>query len=139
MGLAAVAVVLILLVNGILQARRLPDPVGVSEAPVSPELLAVGADLYKTTCAVCHGPQGEGFATAGVPAPPLDGSAHAWHHPDEQIVGWIRNGGIQMPAVGAAWSDDQIRAVMAHVKQWWEPWQREAQPGEVGETIEGRS
>lgn len=95
-----------------------------------------GQDLYQSSCAVCHGSEGGGFATAGIPAPPLDGSAHSWHHPDSQIIGWIRNGGVQMPAVGAGWSDDEIRAVMAYFKQWWEPWQQEAQSGDVGETIE---
>lgn len=112
------------------------DPV-LSEAPVSQELLAVGEELYQTTCATCHGSQGGGFAAPRVPAPPLDGSAHSWHHPDAQIMSWIREGGVQMPAVGAAWSDDEVRAVMAYFKQWWEPWQQEAQTGGVGESIQG--
>lgn len=135
MGLLAVAGALALFAAGLLQGGRQPASSGVSDAPVSQELLSEGQALYQATCAVCHGSEGGGFATAGVPAPPLDGRAHSWHHPDSQIIGWIRDGGVQMPAVGAGWSDDEVRGVMAYFKQWWEPWQQEAQPGDVGERI----
>ncbi len=105
----------------------------VQASSVSPEVLEAGAEYYQTNCAVCHGVGGEGNAQAGIPAPPLNGSAHSWHHADDQIIGLIRNGGVVMPAVGADWSDEQVHAVLAHVKNWWEPWQRETQPGTIGE------
>ena len=99
---------------------------------VSAETLARGATLFGETCAACHGASGEGHATA-LNAPALNGSEHTWHHSDEQIVGLIRQGGMQMPAVGADWSDADIEAVLAHVKAWWTPQQRETQPGTLGE------
>ena len=134
-GLVALAIAMAVFAIGVWQGGQTPVTGSVSDAPVSQELLLEGQNLYQTTCAVCHGSEGGGFATAGIPAPPLDGSAHSWHHPDGQIIGWIRNGGVQMPAVGADWSAEEVRAVMAYFKQWWEPWQQEAQSGDVGERI----
>lgn len=95
--------------------------------------VALGASLYAESCASCHGASGEGFARADVPAPPLDGSAHSWHHSDAQILGLIRDGGSIMPAVGRDWTEAQRTAVLTHVKTRWEPWQRERQPGTIGE------
>ncbi len=85
------------------------------------EQVVRGRDYYQANCSTCHGADGSGYAQDGVPAPALNGSMHAWHHPDAQIVGFIRNGVGQMPAVGAAWSDEQIDAVLSYIKQWWEP------------------
>lgn len=48
-------------------------------------------------------------------------------------IGLIRNGGSMMPAVGANWSDEEIHAVLAHVKSWWQPSQRDTQQGGIGE------
>ena len=91
----------------------------------SPEQVAQGEQYYQANCATCHGATGAGDARAGVPA--LNGSMHSWHHGDSQIAGLIRRGGIQMPAVGADWSDEQIIAVLAYIKQWWAPQQRATQ------------
>ena len=134
-ALAALGLVGVFVV-GLLQNRGGPAEIQVSDAPVPPELLETGAQLYASSCAACHGTGGEGFATPGIAAPPLNGSAHSWHHPDQQIVGWIRQGGTQMPAVGATWSGDQIRGVMAYMKQWWAPWQQESQQGDIGEVLQ---
>lgn len=128
---AAAVVAVLGLIAGVRWAVE--RPAGASAQTVPAEVLARGEQLYASTCATCHGASGEGFAQAGIPAPPLDGSADSWHHGDEQIVGWLRNGGIQMPAVAADWSDDEVTAVLAFVKSRWEPWQREAQPGTIGE------
>lgn len=101
----------------------------VGDLPSYPvEQVAQGRDIYQAVCAACHGPTGSGNPDAGIPA--LDGSMHAWHHPDSQIAGFLREGVGRMPAVGAGWSDDEIHAVLAYVKQWWDPdqltWQTEA-------------
>ena len=108
-------------------------PRATPASPVAPDVLALGETTYLGTCAACHGVAGEGAAQPGIPAPPLDGSAHSWHHADSQIIGLIREGGVQMPAVGAAWSDEEVEAVIAYVKSRWAPWQRESQTGTIGE------
>ena len=92
------------------------------ELPSYPvEQVAKGRDIYQANCATCHGADGAGYAQTNVPAPALTGTEHAWHHPDSQIAGFIRNGVGQMPAVGANWSDEDIDAVLSYIKQWWEP------------------
>jgi mono/diheme cytochrome c family protein len=108
------------------------SPQAAAEAMTLPsypvEQVALGRDIYQANCATCHGPQGEGNPTAGVPA--LNGSMHAWHHPDSQVAGFLRQGVGAMPPVGAEWSDEEIQAVLAYIKQWWEPdqlaWQTNA-------------
>lgn len=93
------------------------DPSNLPSYPV--EQVARGRDIFQADCATCHGSEGRGNPSAGVPA--LDGSMHAWHHPDGQIAGFLRHGIGDMPAVGSDWTDDEIQAVLAYVKQWWEP------------------
>lgn len=87
-----------------------------------PSVVSAGEVLYQANCSGCHGAGGEGDATAGVPA--LDASMHAWHHADSFYARQIREGGIAMPAVAPQWSDQELAAVLAYVKQWWEPRQR---------------
>ena len=101
----------------------------VQATTVSAETLSLGADLYSATCATCHGTQGAG--QGNVPA--LNGSQHAWHHSDEQLISQIRQGGMGMPAVGADWSDEEVDAVVSYIKAWWTPQQRDAQAGTLGE------
>lgn len=107
--------------NVIVWSRPAASP--AAEYPqYSAELVARGEQAFQANCATCHGPDGSGDVTAGVPA--LNGSMHSWHHPDSQIARLIRRGGVQMPAVGPDWSDEDITAVLAYVKQWWSPEQR---------------
>lgn len=95
---------------------------GALELPSYPvQQVAEGRDLYQANCSSCHGADGTGYAQTGVPAPALNGSMHAWHHPDAQIAGFLRNGVGQMPAVGADWTDEEIDATLSYIKQWWEP------------------
>lgn len=129
----ATVVVVVLAIGGMLAATTLWTDRAEGRAGPDPDVLALGETLYAQSCASCHGPVGEGFAQAGVPAPPLDGSAHSWHHADDQILGLIRDGGSIMPAVGRDWSDAQRTAVLTFVKTRWEPWQRDRQPGTIGE------
>ena len=53
---------------------------------------AHGEALYKKYCASCHGPNGQGefnWMNKDRGAPPLDSSAHPWHHEDPQLVSMI--------------------------------------------------
>lgn len=98
-----------------------PSPVGPSQ-----ESLALGQQVYQETCARCHGSRGEGQI-----GPALDSTGHAWHHPDQQIRDWILQGklglGISMPAYGDQLGEDEIKAVMAFIKIWWDEEQRQVQ------------
>ncbi len=88
-------------------------------------LISHGQEIYQLHCASCHGLSGEGMYQASIPA--LDASMHAWHHPDWQLKQFLRQGLGNMPAVARDWSDDEIHAVLAYIKQWWLPEQLEYQ------------
>jgi mono/diheme cytochrome c family protein len=89
-----------------------------------------GGKLYQQNCAVCHGKQGQGApdwqkmdADGKYPPPPLNGSAHAWHHPKSVLVDTIKNGtaklGGNMPAWKDKLSNEQINDIIAWFQSKW--------------------
>ena len=89
-----------------------------------------GGKLYQQNCAVCHGKQAEGApnwqqmdANGKFPPPPLNGSAHAWHHPKSVLVDTIKNGtaklGGNMPAWKDKLSNEQINDIIAWFQSKW--------------------
>lgn len=89
------------------------------------DVVARGSEVYARACAECHGEEGEGHAYP--PAPALNGSEHAWHHPDAQIREWIKTGKVgmaEMPAYGDRLSDAEIDAVLVYIKSLWSEEQR---------------
>lgn len=98
-------------------------------------VLAQGREVYGRYCASCHGANLEGqpdwmkrLPSGRMPAPPHDASGHTWHHPSEVLFGIVKDGVEQyapagyesdMPAFGAALSDDEIRAVLAYIHSTW--------------------
>ncbi len=89
-----------------------------------------GRALYMDYCTVCHG--ADGSATADwrspgpdghYPPPPLNGSAHTWHHPLEVLNNSIENGGSEfggvMPAFAASLNRDQRLSIVAYIQSWW--------------------
>lgn len=92
--------------------------------------VSAGRELFAQHCAECHGagaagtadwktPDAEGF----YPPPPLDGSAHAWHHPLPQLLDYIADGGAavggRMPAFRETLGDAERRAVVAYFQSLW--------------------
>ncbi len=61
-----------------------------------------GTKVFAEHCASCHGANAQGLAEdwkrpgpdGKYPPPPLDGSAHAWHHPLSVLRTAILDGGI---------------------------------------------
>lgn len=97
----------------------------------SPESLAVGARLAQQHCVRCHAEGGAG----GPAAPPdLTGQAwtgHGWHHPDSLLVQMIADGvsrptGV-MPPFGTILRSEEIRTLIAFIKTFWTPEQRQFQ------------
>lgn len=104
--------------------RQATPPLGAATLPNDP--VVQGGRLFQANCSACHGPEGRG---AIGPAPALDGSAHAWHHPDQQLYDFICRGkpgfgGQDMPAFGDKMAPEEIRAVIAYMKSLWPPEQR---------------
>jgi mono/diheme cytochrome c family protein len=98
----------------------------------APDPVAQGREVFARICAECHGQNAEGYANE-LAAPALDHSEHAWHHPDQQIHDWVKNGklglGRQMPALGDQLSDEEIEAVIAYLHTLWTAEQLETQQG----------
>ena len=95
-----------------------------------------GRTVFGDNCVQCHGDEAVGTpnwrqrdASGAFPPPPLNGTAHAWHHPYKQLQQTIENGSPRMPAFGDTLSDDQIEAVVAYFQSFWpddiyQAWQR---------------
>lgn len=107
------------------------------------ETLALGQQVYETTCTACHGINGEGQnpqaplrrdATGRFPAPPHNENGHTWHHDDDLLFQIVKEGGMgdpdnfyPMPAFGDQLTDGQIEAVLAYIKTMWTDEQRQRQ------------
>ncbi len=102
------------------------------------ETLNLGQQVFASNCAACHGEMGQGqpnwhIPNAGgiLPAPPLNGDGHTWHHGDGLLYRLVSQGGkIQespslpnfksgMPAFGDILSHDEIVAVLDYIKSLW--------------------
>ena len=130
-GLAIVALILLAFGVSLPGSERDTLPFGLSGRSEA----ELGANVYRTNCAACHGPSGEGqpnWQQRGpngvLPAPPHDSTGHTWHHADGLLYRIIRDGGAQfegpttpsgMPAFGELLDDGEIRAVIVHLKSRW--------------------
>lgn len=94
------------------------------------EQVSAGARVFQENCAACHGKRAEGadnWRKAGpdgnYPAPPLNGSGHAWHHPLNMLFHTIKNGSPggqgNMPAWAGKLTDEEIVAVIAWFQSKW--------------------
>ena len=94
------------------------------------DIVNYGDSLFQQNCAVCHGVNAEGTKewkkrdeNGNYPPPPLDGSAHAWHHSIPQLVRSIKEGGIKlggvMPAFGDKLSNEEVLAMIAFFQSKW--------------------
>ncbi len=101
----------------------------VKRAPPRPADFAKimqGAKTYAMYCARCHGPRAEGAlnwqqrdASGNFPPPPLNGTAHTWHHPRRQLVNIIQKGGRVMPPFGSMLDDSQISDIIDWLLSLW--------------------
>lgn len=90
-----------------------------------------GHALFQMHCASCHGDQAQGLADdwrkadaqGNYPPPPLNGSAHAWHHPLAVLETTIKEGGIPlggvMPGFADRLSDHEMRLTIAYFQSHW--------------------
>lgn len=90
----------------------------------------LGEGLFKENCAQCHGSNGQSIfgwknrlADGSFPPPPLNGSAHAWHHPLSLLVRTVSEGGIprggKMPAFKGKLNSEEQVAVVAYFQNFW--------------------
>ena len=102
-----------------------------------PSAVEEGREVYAANCAACHGAAGEGQpdwhvkkADGTLPAPPLNGDGHTWHHADGELYRVVSEGGqiledpgldftSAMPGFGGQLSRSEIVAVLTYVKSLW--------------------
>jgi mono/diheme cytochrome c family protein len=78
---------------------------------------ADGAALYKTKCAMCHGPDGAGKTPAGSKLKVRDlHSPEVQTLSDSDIALGIGKGKDKMPAFGKTLSEDQIKSLVAYIR-----------------------
>lgn len=98
---------------------------------LDPTQIAHGLAVYDKHCAECHGVEGRGLpgdwrvrdAEGNFPAPPLDDSAHAWHHPTAALLYVIYEGSPggagNMPAWKGKLSEQEMLDVVVYIKSLW--------------------
>ena len=96
-----------------------------------PVILGAGEKLFQTNCAVCHGIKAQGKGedwnkpnTDGKsPPPPLNGTAHAWHHNMSTLLRTINDGGVplggKMPGFKEVLSNKEKLALIAYFQKFW--------------------
>lgn len=89
-----------------------------------------GAALFATNCAGCHGVDASSTdqwkktdINGNYPPPPLNGTAHAWHHPINVLSQVIEEGGIamggQMPSFSGQFDYQQKLSLIASFQSYW--------------------
>lgn len=89
-----------------------------------------GKKVFRQHCAVCHGQNAEATehwkeraANGFFPPPPLNGTAHAWHHDLAILRRSVREGGQKlggiMPPFENVLSADEIDAAIAFFQSKW--------------------
>ena len=96
------------------------------------EQVASGLQIFELNCSECHGASAEGkyanwkqkLPDGSLPPPPLDGRAHAWHHPRSVLLDVIENGGVafggKMPAFGEILNGEDKLAAIAYFQDFWD-------------------
>ena len=97
----------------------------------SDSMVLLGETIYNKNCLSCHGPNGQGLAedwkvkdaNGNYPPPPLNGTAHTWHHSPEQLLYTINKGGVemggQMPAFENLLSKKEKQALIDYIYSLW--------------------
>jgi len=97
----------------------------------SGSMVLLGEKIYNKNCLSCHGPKGQGLAkdwrvkdeNGNYPAPPLNGTAHTWHHSPEQLLYTINKGGVemggQMPAFEKRLTEEEKKALIEYMYSLW--------------------
>ena len=92
--------------------------------------VSLGKTVYEANCKSCHLQDAKGtqdwkktMPDGSYPPPPLNGTAHAWHHSINVLLTVINDGGIpnggKMPAFKNSLSQDQKLSVIAYFQSFW--------------------
>jgi cytochrome c6 len=85
-------------------------------SPAAAEDSASGAGVYKSKCQTCHGPDGGGTAVGKSLKVADLRSPDVQNRSDAELTQVISDGKDNMPGFKGAITDDEIQAVLAHVR-----------------------
>jgi mono/diheme cytochrome c family protein len=78
---------------------------------------ADGAAIFKSKCAVCHGPDGKGQTPVGKALKARNlGSAEVQKQADAALSKTVAEGKEKMPAYKSSLTADNIKQVVAHIR-----------------------
>ncbi len=114
----------------LLMAFYLPFNLNAAERWYGKDQVDKGKSIFNTNCAICHGIDAVGaavwrkpMADGRYPPPPLNGTAHGWHHNLDSLRRQINQGGSKyggwMPAFAESLEADQVDAVIAYFQSFW--------------------
>ncbi len=101
-----------------------------SDTQATPNI-QLGKTTFKNNCATCHGEQAQGtvenwkkrLPNGMFPAPPLNGTAHTWHHSPKVLLRTIENGGAKlggwMPAFRGKLNNKEKQALLDYLYSLW--------------------
>jgi mono/diheme cytochrome c family protein len=104
---------------------------GNNETDKKEGLIAVGQKVFDENCVYCHGKAGKGLAkdwrkplkNGKYPAPPLNGTAHTWHHSPKVLLNSINNGGKKFGGWMTPFKDKLTQkektAILAYLHSLW--------------------
>lgn len=93
--------------------------------------VALGETTFAKHCVSCHGEAAQGLTqdwkqrlpNGKFPAPPLNGSAHAWHHSPKTLLRTINEGGMKlggwMPGFKDQLSEREKQALIDYIYSLW--------------------
>ena len=137
-SLIGVAGILVVLAAIVMLVSCGQEPEVRRAGPSAAKDTAPGGEAFRSNCAACHGAGGEGQpdwnvrkADGLLPAPPLNGDGHTWHHGDGTLYRIVSQGGgiyespdlpnykSGMPGFGGVLSHAEIIAVINYIKSLW--------------------
>lgn len=102
-----------------------------ASAKLDPLTLESGQLMFRKNCARCHGWTAEGITddwskrdeNGKYPPPPLNGTAHTWHHSLNSLLGTIREGsekiGGSMPSFKDKLNDEEAMLILIWITSLW--------------------
>ena len=98
----------------------------------SEQQISNGSIVFEQNCSGCHGARAQGkvanwkqkLVDGSFPPPPLNGSAHTWHHANSVLLQVINEGGKayseKMPAFQHVLNKEEKLEVIAYFQNFWE-------------------
>jgi len=122
--------VLVLIAGGVFGWISIASSEDTVERWYTTQQVSQGQSVFTSHCAACHGERAEGTtewrktdANGNYPPPPLNGTAHAWHHPRSVLEQTIAQGGIAvggvMPGFAETLSREEMQTTIAYFQSFW--------------------